>query len=42
LRAVFRHVDSDQKLPDACKELFQYLHRYAHPSAYLLDRMMDN
>jgi hypothetical protein len=41
LRAVFPLADREQQVRDDCKQLFQYLHRYAHPSAYLLDRMTD-
>jgi hypothetical protein len=42
LRATFPLAEREQKVSEDCKELFQYLHRYAHPSAYLLDRMMDD
>jgi hypothetical protein len=42
LRAVFPLAEREQKVRDDYKELFQHLHRYAHPSAYLLDRMTDN
>jgi hypothetical protein len=42
LRAVFPLAEQEQTVRDDCKEIFQYLHRYAHPSAYLLDRMIDD
>jgi hypothetical protein len=42
LRAVFPLAEQEQEVRDHYKELFKYLHRYAHSSAYLLDRMMDD
>jgi hypothetical protein len=42
LLAVFPHAAKDQCIFQNCKEMFQYLHQYAHPSAYLLDRKMVN
>jgi hypothetical protein len=42
LRAVFPLADREQQVRDHYKGLFQELHRYAHPSAYLLDRMTDD
>lgn len=42
LRAVFPLADKEQEVRDHYHNLFKYLHRYAHPSAYLLDRMLDD
>jgi hypothetical protein len=42
LLAVFPHAANDQSISENCKEMFLYLHQYAHPSAYLLDRKMVN
>lgn len=42
LRSVFPLADREQEVRDHYKELFQYLHRYAHPSAYLLNRMVGD
>jgi hypothetical protein len=39
---VFPHAARDQSIFENCKEIFRYLHQYAHPSAYLLDRKMIN
>jgi|SRR5579884_1328102 len=40
LLAVFPQAARNQEIFENCKEMFKYLHRYAHPSAYLLDRKM--
>jgi hypothetical protein len=42
LRAVFPLADREEEVREYYRDLFKYLHRYAHPSAYLLDRMMDD
>jgi len=42
LLAVFPQAAGNQSILDDCKALFKYLHRYAHLSAYLLDRQMDH
>lgn len=40
LLAVFPHAARDESIFKNCQDMFLYLHKYAHPSAYLLDRKM--
>jgi hypothetical protein len=42
LGAVFPLADQNQEVRDHYKGLFQYLHRYAHPSAYLMGRIVGD
>jgi len=40
LRAVFPRADREKEVRDSYKALFQELHKYVHPSAYLAGKMI--
>jgi hypothetical protein len=41
LREIFPLAHREESVCDDVHKRFDYLHQYAHPSAYLLDRMLD-